>query len=60
MKYRLVYTEHAAKDISKLDSRVKRRIGDALERYADAPLNYARKMADPLSARTDSGPETTE
>jgi len=47
MKYRIVYTKRAAKDISKLDSETKKRIREAMERYAETPLNYARKMIDP-------------
>ncbi len=47
MRYRLVYTDRAAKDISKLDNQTRRRIGETLERYSEAPTRYARKMADP-------------
>ena len=47
MKYRLVYTERAVRDISKLDSLTKERIRKALEKYSETPLDYALKMADP-------------
>ena len=47
MCYELVYTRRAAKDISKLQQNVKERIKKALEKYAEDPLFYARKMADP-------------
>ena len=47
MTYKLVYTQRAAKDISKLQRNVKERIKRTLENYAENPLFYARKMADP-------------
>ena len=47
MRYKIVYTSRAVKDLSKLDPVAKERIGVTLERYAGAPLNYARKMIDP-------------
>ena len=47
MGYELVYTRRAVKDISKLQQNVKERIKKALEKYAEDPLFYARKMADP-------------
>jgi mRNA interferase RelE/StbE len=46
MKYRIVYTKRAADDISKLDLETKKKIREAMERNAVAPLNYARKMID--------------
>ena len=48
MRHKIVYTSRAAKDISKLDAVTKERIGVTLERYAEAPLDYARKMVDPI------------
>ena len=47
MKYEIIYTKRAVKDLSKLDSLTKERIRQTLERYAKAPLSYARKMIDP-------------
>ena len=47
MKYRVLYTKSAVKDIRKLDLETKKKIKEAMERYAEAPLNYARKMMDP-------------
>lgn len=47
MKYELVYTKRAAKDISGLDRVAKERIRGTLERYAQSPFNYAKKMVDP-------------
>ncbi len=47
MKFRLVYTERATKEVSKLPAQTKQRIAETLERYSDAPLTYARKMAEP-------------
>lgn len=46
MKFRLVYAERAARDISKLDPQTKDRIKEALERYSENPLHYAKKMVD--------------
>jgi mRNA interferase RelE/StbE len=48
MKYILVYTSRAAKDISRLDSNIKTRIKESLEKYSESPINYARKMMDPV------------
>lgn len=47
MTYKLVYTRRAVRDISKLQRSVKERIKKSLERYAENPFSYARKMADP-------------
>ena len=47
MTYKLVYTQRAAKDISKLQRNVKERIKRTLERYAENPFFYARKMTGP-------------
>ncbi len=46
MKYDLVYTRRAVKDIQKLDSESKERIGKTLLRYKDNPLIYAEKLTD--------------
>jgi mRNA interferase RelE/StbE len=48
MKYILVYTSRAVKDISRLDSNIKTRIKESLEKYAASPISYARKMVDPV------------
>ena len=42
MKYTLIYTQRAAKDIRKLEKKIKRRIGKAL-----LPFKYAEKIMDP-------------
>ncbi len=47
MRFRLVYTDRAAKDISKLAAQTRQRIDESLERYSEEPLRYARKMAGP-------------
>ncbi len=44
MKYRLLYTQRAAKDIERLDRKVRERIGKALFRYAHDPLNHAERL----------------
>jgi mRNA interferase RelE/StbE len=47
LKYRLVYTFRALKDIRKLQPGAKNRIGRALKRYEEDPLRYAEKLTDP-------------
>ena len=47
MKYTLVYTHQAIKDIRKLDSEMKKRIGKSLLRYEEDPLKYADKLIEP-------------
>lgn len=46
MKYRIVFTRRAVKDISSLQPEVKDRIARALTKYSKNPLNHARKMID--------------
>ena len=47
MEYEIIYTDRAVKDLARLDSAAKERIAETLERYAEAPLKYAKKMVDP-------------
>ena len=47
MKYRLVYTKRAVKDIAKLDPSTEKRIKKALVQYAEVPFDYATKMVHP-------------
>lgn len=47
MKYTLIYTRRAVKDIARLDSKTKERIGKTLLRYQEEPLRYAEKLSDP-------------
>ena len=47
MAHRLVYTQRAARDISRLHRNIRKRIRKSLERYAENPFSYARKMTDP-------------
>ena len=44
MKYRLVYTHRAVKDLNALDPPIKQRIGDTLLRYEPAPLKHAEPL----------------
>ncbi len=46
MKYRLVYTRRAEKDIENLDLNTKDRIGKSPLRYSDDPLRFAEKLSD--------------
>ena len=48
MKYRLVYTRRAERDIRKLEPNIKDRIGNALLRYSEEPLRFAEKLSDPI------------
>ena len=47
MKYKLVYTNRADKDIQKLPAEIKRHIGKALLRYEQDPHKYSEKLRDP-------------
>ncbi|MEK7282023.1 MAG: type II toxin-antitoxin system RelE/ParE family toxin [Chloroflexota bacterium] len=47
MKFRLVYTSRAVRDIKGIDSQSRERIKETLERYSESPANYAKKMVDP-------------
>jgi mRNA interferase RelE/StbE len=46
LKYRLVYTSRAVKDIQRLDPRNQQRLGKTLLRYEEDPLGYAEKLVD--------------
>lgn len=47
MKYEIVYTQRADRDIRKLDAMIKERIGVTLLRYLEEPLRFAEKLTDP-------------
>lgn len=44
MRYRLIYTRRAVKDIEGLDPKTKDRIDKTLRRYEKDPLNFAEKL----------------
>jgi len=46
VNYRLVYTARAIKDVERLDSKVKKRIGETLKRYEEDPFAHAQKLVD--------------
>lgn len=46
MKYELVYTARAVRDVKALDENVKQRIGKTIIRYKEDPLAYAEKLTD--------------
>jgi mRNA interferase RelE/StbE len=48
VKYRLVYTRRAERDIKKLESDTKDRVSKALLRYSEEPLKFAEKLSDPI------------
>jgi mRNA interferase RelE/StbE len=47
LSYKLVYTQRPVKDLSRLEPRVKQRIGRTLFRYEKNPLKFAEKLSDP-------------
>jgi len=47
VKYRLVYTQRAIKDIERLDPKTKERIGKTLLRYEEDPLRHAERLTEP-------------
>jgi mRNA interferase RelE/StbE len=47
VRYKILYTDRAVRDLAKLNPITKERIGKSLEKCAGAPLNYAKKMVDP-------------
>jgi len=47
VKYSLVYTRRATRDIKKLEGKIKKRVGDAFLRYSEDPFKYADKITDP-------------
>lgn len=48
MKYKLVYTRRAERDIKKLESDTKDRISKTLLRYQEEPLKFSEKLSDPV------------
>ena len=47
MNYKLTYTARAERDIKKLDTAIKNRIGKALLKLQTNPLLYSVKLSDP-------------
>lgn len=48
MKYNLVYTRRAEKDIKKLDPSVKKHIGKSLHKLQNNPSINSQKLSDPI------------
>ena len=46
--FKLIYTQRSIRDLRKLDDSTKLRIGKALLRFQENPLNYAEKITDPI------------
>ena len=59
MKYNLVYTRRAERDIRKLEPNTRERIGKTLLRYAEDPLRFAEKLSDPILGNIAFGLVTT-
>ena len=53
MKYRLVYTHRAIRDIDALDTSIKQRIGKTLLRYESDPLQHAEPLKQSERVHTD-------
>jgi mRNA interferase RelE/StbE len=47
MAYRLIYTERAARDISKLDAVARKRLKKALQRLREKPVESAVRLINP-------------
>jgi mRNA interferase RelE/StbE len=47
MKYNLLYTSRAERDIKKLDPSIKRQIGKAILRLQNNPVEHSEKLTDP-------------
>jgi mRNA-degrading endonuclease RelE of RelBE toxin-antitoxin system len=47
MSYTLVYTSRAEKDINKLDSPIKGRLGRSILRLQKNPIQLSEKLTDP-------------
>lgn len=48
MKYELIYTRRAERDIEKLERSVKERIGEALLHFSKEPFKHAEKLSNPV------------
>jgi mRNA interferase RelE/StbE len=46
LRYSLVYTHRAIKDVQRLEAKAKKRIGKTLLRYAEDPFRYAEKLTE--------------
>ena len=44
MRYNLVYTKRAVRDIKKLDSTIKKRVGTTLLKYKENPLDFSEAL----------------
>lgn len=44
MRYAVLYTRRAARDIAGLDAVVRKRIGNAIFRFVDEPLDHAERL----------------
>ena len=44
MRYNLVYTKRAVRDIKKLDNTIKKRVGTVLLKYKENPLDFAEAL----------------
>ena len=47
MKFNLVYTKRAIRDVRKMEAPTKLHIGKALLRFQKDPLKYSEKISDP-------------
>jgi mRNA interferase RelE/StbE len=47
VKFNLVYTQRAIRDVRSLEPSVRLRVGKTLLRFREDPLKYAEKISDP-------------
>lgn len=47
MSYRISFSKSALKDVKKLDSVTKKRLGKKIKEYLQNPLRYSKKLIDP-------------
>lgn len=48
MRYKIIFTDRAVKDIHKIDESTKERIGKKLMDYSLNPLSHSKKLSDPV------------
>lgn len=48
MEYKILFTYRALKDLEKIDTETKIRIGEKLKEYSKDPLKYAKKLSNPI------------
>ena len=47
MRYQVIYTHRAERDLDKLDNILRKRIGEKILKMADNPFLYAERLSEP-------------